>query len=72
LVFDTSQTIELISLSIITGTVGMLVYLYFSVLLDIKQLDLVVKLLANFKLAPKTLARSQEVVLDSVVEGEEI
>ena len=39
-VFNTTRTIELIGLTVSTGTIGMLVYAYFALLFDIKELTL--------------------------------
>jgi putative peptidoglycan lipid II flippase len=65
LVFHTSRTVELIMLTITTSTIGMLVYLYFSVLFDVRELHLIQKVLMKFENWNKTLARSPEVVLES-------
>jgi hypothetical protein len=43
----------------------MLVYLYFSVLFDVRELHLIQKVLMKFENWNKTLARSPEVVLES-------
>ena len=72
LVFNTAKTVELISLSVITGTIGMLVYLYFAALLDIRELKIVIDLVNNFGPWRKVLAKSQEVLLETGVEGEEL
>jgi hypothetical protein len=52
-------------LTITTSTIGMLVYLYFSVLFDVRELHLIQKVLMKFENWNKTLARSPEVVLES-------
>jgi len=72
LVFDTSKTIELIALSITTGTIGMLVYLYFAALFEIRELKIVRDLISNFGPWRKILAKSEEVLLETGVEGDEI
>lgn len=72
LVFNTTKTIELIALSVTTGTIGMIVYLYFAALLDIRELKIVADLINNFGPWRKILARSEEVLLETGVEGEEL
>lgn len=72
LVFNTAKTVELIALSIITGTIGMLVYLYFAALFEIRELRMVVQLVNNFGPWRKILAKSEEVLLETGVEGEEL
>jgi len=72
LVFNTAKTIELIALSITTGTIGMVVYLYFAALFEIRELKIVVDLLNNFGPWRKILAKSEEVLLETGVEGEEL
>jgi putative peptidoglycan lipid II flippase len=62
LVFDTSHTIELIGLTISVSTIGMLTYILFAYLLDIKELSMVFKIfdaVGNWK---TILSRSTEVV----------
>lgn len=49
LVFNTSKTIELIALTIITTTIGGLVYVYFSALFDIPELKLLTKVVNLIK-----------------------
>jgi len=73
LVFNTARTVELIALTVTTGTIGMLVYLYFAALFEIKELRMVAQLfenVSNFSNWSKTLERSDEVLLDSTVEGD--
>ncbi|MCA9370058.1 oligosaccharide flippase family protein, partial [Candidatus Woesebacteria bacterium] len=45
LVFNTTKTVELIALTLVTGTIGMLVYIYFAVLFRIEELSIINKLL---------------------------
>lgn len=61
LVFDTSRTIELIGLTIITSTIGILVYVYFALLFEIKELRLFTRLVTSFAPWKKTLSESPEV-----------
>ncbi len=72
LVFNTSRTIELIGLTITTGTVGMLVYGYFSALFEIKELRLFANLITKFGPWRKLLEESDEVLVETSVEGDEI
>jgi len=62
LIFDTSRTIELIGLTVTTSTIGILVYLYFSALLEIKELNLVTRLLSSALKWQKPLSKSTEVL----------
>ena len=72
LVFNTTKTIELIALSVTTGTIGMVVYLYFAALLNIRELKIVLDLINNFGPWRKILSKSEEVLLETGVEGEEL
>jgi len=72
LVFDTSRTLDLIALTIVTGTMGMLVYVYFATLLDIKEMSYFANLLSSFGKWRKPLAKSSEVLMETSVEGDEI
>lgn len=64
LVFDTSRTLELIALTMTTGTIGMVVYLYFAALFDIKELSLFVRLFTAFGPWRNQLAKSPEALMD--------
>ncbi len=48
LIFNTTKTIELIALTLTTGTIGMLVYIYFAAIFEIKELELVNKAIRTF------------------------
>lgn len=65
LVFDTSRTVELILLTLSTGTIGMLVYVYFALLLDIRELYIITSILNKFGNWQKTLSKSQEALVES-------
>jgi len=65
LVFDTSRTMELILLTLSTGTIGMLVYVYFALLLDIRELYIFTNLVNKFGNWQKTLSKSSEVLVES-------
>lgn len=62
LVFDTSHTIDLIGLTICVGTIGMLTYVSFSYLLDIKELSLLARLFDTFGNWRNILAKSPELM----------
>jgi peptidoglycan biosynthesis protein MviN/MurJ (putative lipid II flippase) len=65
LVFDTTRTVELVLLTITTSTIGMLVYIYFGLLFDVRELYILQKLWDKFGSWQKTLSKSQEVLLES-------
>lgn len=70
LIFDTSRTIELIALTISTSTIGMLVYIYFAMLFEIKELTILTKLFYTFDKWRKPLAQSKEVLIEATVDNE--
>ncbi len=72
LIFNTSKTIELIALTVTTSTIGLLVYIYFSILLDVKEINLFSSLWNKFGNGHKLLTKSKEVWIDSGSDGEEI
>ena len=72
LVFNTTKTIELISLTITTATIGTLVYIYFSALFEVRELKLFNKLFTKFGPWRNSLERSKEVLVETSVEGDEI
>lgn len=73
LVFDTSRTVDLIGLTITTGTIGMLVYIYFAAILEIKELELVNKALSTFTEKWKnSLSKTQEFFMGSSVDNENL
>lgn len=75
LVFNTTRTIELIGLTITTGTIGSLVYIYFSALFEIREMQLFAQVFTKFaKFGPwkKSLAKTKEVLVETSVEGDEI
>jgi putative peptidoglycan lipid II flippase len=65
LVFDTRRTIELVMLTLTTGTIGMLVYIYFCLLFDVREIYILQNLLSKFGNWQKTLSKSQEVLVES-------
>ncbi|MBW7955215.1 murein biosynthesis integral membrane protein MurJ [Patescibacteria group bacterium] len=72
LVFDTTRTIELILLTLSTGTIGMLVYIYFALLLDIRELYIITSLINKFGNWQKPLAKSEEVLVESPSASEDM
>ncbi len=71
-VFDTSRTLELIGLTVTTGTIGMVVYIYFAILFEIKELQLFTHLLTSFGRWQKPLAQSKEVLVETSSDGDEV
>ncbi len=72
LIFDTTRTIELIGLTVTTSTIGVLVYLYFSVLFEVNELNYFVTMFEKFGKWQQPLAATEEVIIDSGAEGEEV
>jgi putative peptidoglycan lipid II flippase len=71
LIFDTSKTVELIALSITTGTIGMSVYIYFTALLEIKELKMITNLIYTFDKWPKPLLKIREILVETSVETDD-
>lgn len=72
LIFDTSRTLQLIALTVTTGTIGMLVYTYFSILFDVKELRYLAKIFPVMGKWKGLLATSKEILVDTSVEGNEV
>lgn len=72
LVFNTTKTIELIALTLTTGTIGMLVYLYFAALFNVKELALLSSVLNSFNLWKKPVRPTPEVVVETSMEDDTI
>ncbi len=72
LVFNTSHTIELILLTITTSTIGMLVYIYFAMLFEIRELTILKDILEKIDGWKKTLSRTEEVLLETGMSGDEL
>lgn len=71
LIFDTTKTIELVGLTITTATIGMLVYIYFAALFEIKELKLLTKTLNNFSNKWKSsIGKTQEFMVETSVDNE--
>jgi putative peptidoglycan lipid II flippase len=71
-VFDTSRTLELIALTLSTGTIGMLVYIYFSYLFDVKELGYLSKVFSVINKWKKILPTSKEILVGSSVDNSEV
>ncbi len=71
-VFDTSKTIDLIALTISTASVATLVYVYFSVLFDVKELTYFRNILGKFGKWKEAIEDSEEVLLDNSIENNEL
>jgi putative peptidoglycan lipid II flippase len=72
LIFDTSRTLELIGLTVVTSTIGMLGYAYFAALFDIRELHYFVNMITSFGRWRRTLRKTSEVLVETSVEGDEI
>lgn len=72
LVFDTTKTVELIGLTVTTSTIGLLVYTFFSVLFDVKELAYFMNAFEKFGKWQQPLSESKEVLIESGVDGEDI
>ena len=72
LVFDTSRTIELIGLTVTTATIGLLVYIYFSALFDVRELRFFLQMLNKFGGWRQSLQATKELVVETPVEGDEL
>jgi putative peptidoglycan lipid II flippase len=72
LVFNTTRTVELIGLTVTTSSIGMLVYLYFSALFEIKELKLLTKLLTKFGAWREPLGEANEVLVEASLDGDEV
>jgi len=72
LVFNTSKTLELIALTITTSTIGLLVYIYFSALFEVKELQFLVKLASGLDKWQKSLAKSKEALVETSLDGDEV
>lgn len=72
LVFDTTRTVEVIGLTVTTSTIGILVYLYFSLLFEVKELENFIRIFSTFGKWRKPLEKSEEVLIDLGSDGDDI
>lgn len=63
--FNTTRTLELVLLVITTGTIGLLVYIYFAQLLRIPELELVQKIFSTLKRDRSSIPQTPEMVLQA-------
>jgi putative peptidoglycan lipid II flippase len=71
LVFDTTRTLELIALTLTTSTIGMLVYVYFSLLFEVKELRYLTKIFSTVTRWRRLLASSKEVLVETSADSNE-
>lgn len=64
-VFDTSRTIELLALTVSTGTIGFLVYVYFALLFGIPELRYVAEIFNKLTPTKHAVFKVEEVVVDN-------
>lgn len=72
LVFDTSRTLELIGLTVVTSTIGMLGYAYFSALFEVRELRYFANMITSFGRWRRTLRKTSEFLVETSVEGDEV
>ncbi len=73
LIFNTTKTVELIGLTITTGTIGMLVYIYFAALFEIKELKLIIRTLESFsKKWRPSIGETEEFMVETSVDNESV
>ncbi|MBU0974858.1 murein biosynthesis integral membrane protein MurJ [Patescibacteria group bacterium] len=71
LIFNTTKTIELIALTLTTGTIGILVYIYFAAIFEIKELELVNKAIRTFGQKWKSdVNQTQEFLIETSVDDD--
>lgn len=71
LIFDTTKTIELIALTVTTATIGMLVYVYFAAIFEIKELALVNNAIKTLGKKWKTgIGKTQEFLVETSVDDD--
>jgi len=71
-VFDTSRTVDLIALTISTSSIAILVYIYFSILFDVKEFIYFRNILRKFGKWQEAIEDSPEVILDGSVKNHEL
>lgn len=72
LIFQTTHTVELILFTLITSTIGMCVYICFGLIFDIRELYMVKNIANKVGGWKKTLAKTEEVLLETGVQGEDV
>ncbi len=71
-VFNTSKTLELVALTITTSTIGILVYIYFAAIFEIKELSLITKAVAKIsnKKWKTNASKTQEFFIETSVDDD--
>ncbi len=73
LIFNTTKTVELIGLTVTTTTIGMLVYIYFAALFEIKELELITRTLESFsKKWHPSIGKTEEFMVETSVDNERV
>ncbi len=73
LIFNTTKSIELLALTIVTTTIGFLVYVYFSALLQVRELKLITRLTGHSSTFwRKGLDKTQEIVYEPSLEDRDL
>lgn len=72
LIFDTSRTLELVGLTVVTTTIGMVGYAYFAALFDVRELAHLTTMIRSFGKWRRTLRKTSEVLVETSVEGDEV
>ncbi len=71
LIFNTTKTIELIALTVTTSTIGMLVYIYFAAIFEIKELELVNRAIRTLGKKWRTdVGETQEFLIETSVDDD--
>jgi putative peptidoglycan lipid II flippase len=71
IIFDTTKTVELIALTMTTGTIGMLVYIYFAAIFEIKELELITKAVRSFgRKWHSGASKTQEFMIETSVDDD--
>lgn len=65
LIFNTTRTVELVALTVTTGTIGLIVYLYFAALLNVHELSMVKTAYQSLRKKRTQLPTTQEIVTES-------
>lgn len=71
LIFNTTKTVELIALTITTGTIGVLVYIYFAAIFEIKELALITRAFQSFSKKRETsIVKTREFMVETSVDDD--
>ncbi len=64
-IFETSRVIELLALTVVTTTIGMLVYVYFAYLLNVKELRFIQSIMQSVTGWRGNIAKTEEVIVET-------